>query len=138
RVNRERSARDLAPLRQSRTLQQAAYRKARSLVRAQYFGHVFGNQSLRQSLGVRARFTHLGENLALGFAGARPAVRGFMASTPHRRNLLSQRYTHVGVAVVDGYFYGKRTTLVVQVFGRQHNVQPRPEIRLAKAKVRMV
>lgn len=139
RVNRERSARDLAPLRQSRTLQQAAYRKARSLMRAQYFGHAFGSQTLRQSLGVRARFTHLGENLALGFIGAQPAVRGWMSSPPHRRNLLNQRYTHIGVAVVDGYFYGQRTTLVVQVFGRKNTIRsPQPEIRLAKAKVRVV
>ncbi len=139
RVNHERSAHDLTPLRQSRTLQQAAYRKARNIMRRQYFGHTFANQSLRQSLGVRGRFTHLGENLGLGFLGARPAIRGFMASPAHRRNLLNRRYTHVGVAVVDGYFSGQRTTLVVQVFGRKHNApSPQPTVRLAKAKVRVV
>jgi hypothetical protein len=40
-----------------------------------------------------------------------------MGSPSHRENLLSDKYTNIGVAVVDGTLQGVETRLVVQMFG---------------------
>jgi len=57
----------------------------------------------------------IGENLARipGASVARRAVDGWLASPPHRRNLLDPGFTHVGFGVADGP--GGR--YVVQLFG---------------------
>jgi hypothetical protein len=47
-----------------------------------------------------------------------------MNSQTHRDNIMSGRYTEIGVAVVNGILDGQETTLVVQHFGRPAATAP--------------
>ena len=41
----------------------------------------------------------MGENIAAGYRSPEAVVEGWMASTGHRENILSVRYTEIGVGV---------------------------------------
>ena len=61
--------------------------------------------------GINVRWCSLGENVGYG-AGVAAAERGFMASPPHRNNILGSAWNGVGVGVAHN---GNRT-YVVQFF----------------------
>ena len=58
-----------------------------------------------------------GENLAKGFHSSAGVVTAWMNSPEHRQNVLDGNYTDVGFAVQTGEFQGKKTTLVVALYG---------------------
>ncbi|MBE2317296.1 CAP domain-containing protein [Solirubrobacter sp. CPCC 204708] len=90
-VNAERARRALPPLASSVVLERSSDRFADRLARSGRFAH---DARIRVDGG---RFSALGEALARG-DGLSPAdaVRAWMDSPPHRRLVLSPRYTHVG------------------------------------------
>ena len=71
-----------------------------------YFSHTsptYGSPfSMMQSLGITYRSA--GENIAKGYATAEAVVNAWMASDGHRANILSTRYTSMGIGYVDGYW----------------------------------
>ena len=54
----------------------------------------------------------VGENLALGYPTALAVVAGWMGSEGHRNNILSAKYTQIGVGCTEG----PRGILCAQVF----------------------
>ena len=91
-------------------LERYAHAQAVRMARQQRMFH----QALRPMMGA-CHLTWAGENVAFGFPTGRAAVRGWLKSRPHRRNILSRHYGQVAVAAVrgtNGVWYAS------QVFGR--------------------
>ena len=106
-TNRERTVRGLRPLAFSACADGFADRWAGSLSRA----GTLSPQPLRPVL-TTCRARQVGENVAVGAVTPEQLVAMWMASPPHRANLLQVRSTHLGVGAVTtaGRTYG------VQVF----------------------
>ena len=105
-LNAERAKRGLKPLEPSMKLRRASERHSRAMVADRFFAHgdffgrIKGSGYLR---GVHA-YT-VGENIAWGGGPvASPAriVKMWMNSPPHRANILSRTYVHIGIGVVRG------------------------------------
>ncbi|USN96387.1 MAG: hypothetical protein H6797_04910 [Candidatus Nomurabacteria bacterium] len=103
----------------STTLSKAAFLKAQNMFNEQYWAHVApdGTTPWHWFAKVGYNYAFAGENLAKNFASADAAIAAWMASPEHRSNILSQNYTDVGFAVVDGRLDGKATTLIVALYG---------------------
>jgi uncharacterized protein YkwD len=105
-VNRARSAHGLAPLRLDPTLSLAARSHSLDMVRRGYFAHGAFIERLNR---FGARGPRWGENLAWGVGGAadiRYIVQRWLASPPHRANLLRPGFRRIGVGAVVGVFSG--------------------------------
>ena len=118
-TNRDRTALGLSTLHFDETLASAAEFKALDMDAKGYFAHTspegvtpwtFFDQS-----GYRYRYA--GENLAIHFTDAHDEHEAWMSSQKHRENILSSKYSDIGVAVREISWEGKKTTVVVQLFG---------------------
>ena len=69
-------------------------------------------------MGQDYDYLYAGENLAKNFGGSKEVVDAWYKSPSHRENLINDKYTDVGFAVVNGVLDGYETTLVVQMFGK--------------------
>jgi uncharacterized protein YkwD len=89
------------PLRVGRALTRAARSHSIDMARRGYFDHGAFVQRLRR-FGVRAPY--VGENLASGSQplSALAVVQMWIASPPHRQNLLDRSFRRVGVGVAGG------------------------------------
>jgi uncharacterized protein YkwD len=107
-LNAERTARGLPRLRAHPALRNSASRYARQMVRQQFFSHDrpgLVRRVRRTSFLRNAHHWSLGENLAWGDrakADPQAIVQAWMASPPHRRNILTRRYRRIGVGVAVG------------------------------------
>ena len=112
-MNEARAAHGLAPLRLDARLQRAARAHSSDMVRRNYFAH--GPFALRLArFGVRG--PRVGENLAWGVgwgADVRLIVRRWLASPPHRANLLRPGFRRVGLGLRAGPFGGYGSALVI-------------------------
>ena len=100
-MNSVRAANGAPPLRIGPALTRAARAHSVDMVRRGYFDHGAFVQRLRR-FGVRAPY--VGENLA---SGSRPLSAGeivqmWVASPPHRQNLLDRGFRRIGVGVAGG------------------------------------
>lgn len=121
-VNRERKARQLAPYKWNENLARAARYHAADMVDGEYFNHdthdrvkVEGRSVLRRVGKTERRIRafwpeYSGENIAQGQPDAKTVMRSWMSSPGHRRNILSDSSTSLGVGFVHGVW--------VQNFGR--------------------
>jgi uncharacterized protein YkwD len=110
-LNVERRRHHQKRLRSNHKLAIAGKRHARDMVRNHYFSH---DAPSGQSFVERIKTTRyvppasrwsLGENLAWGErsrATPREIVRAWMASPPHRANILAAGFREIGIAVVPG------------------------------------
>jgi uncharacterized protein YkwD len=100
-MNVVRANNGVPPLRVGSALTRAARSHSVDMARRGYFDHGAFVQRLR-SFGVRAPF--IGENLASGTQPLTPLaiVRMWIASPPHRQNLLEPGFRHVGIGVAGG------------------------------------
>jgi len=120
-TNGERANHDLPALRVDPTLMEAAQQRAREL--ASSYSHYGPNgehlwEIEAQQAGYPGQVTeNIGKQpLTVGMTGD-DLIRGWMNSPAHRANLLSDRYTAIGVGV---YYAGQYQMLYrVQVFGTQ-------------------
>ncbi len=115
-VNRERLRRGTNPLQANPALVQLARLKARDMIQNNYFSHTsptYGSPfDMMRQFGIR--YSWAGENLA-GAPSVEVAHTSLMNSTGHRRNILNEHFTQVGIGIVDGGPYGK---MFVQMFIR--------------------
>lgn len=120
-TNRVRTGASLNPLFRSTSLERAAVAKAQNMFRQQYFGHTSPTgQRFWFWLGSsRGRFTKLGENIARGYKSEKNLLRDWMKSGGHRANILGSGFTHLGIGIRSGTLSGKRTTVIVQLFGKK-------------------
>ena len=104
-------------------LTEAAQKKAAHMFAKNYWAHVApdGTEPWSFILGESYDYLYAGENLAKNFNDSKDVVEAWYKSPSHRDNLISDKYTDVGFAVVNGVLDGYETTLVVQMFGKPRN-----------------
>jgi hypothetical protein len=99
-------------------LKEAALRKAESILAKQIFEHnINGRKFSSWVKEVGYEYSYVGENLAIDFVSSEGVIKAWLQSRGHRENLLNKEYSEIGIAVVEDYFEGAYTTIVVQIFG---------------------
>jgi len=127
-TNVERYREGLPLLVSNTQLSQVAYVKMQDLFARQYFAHeapVTGDDvsDLAQQYGYI--YLAVGENLALGdFTSNRHVVESWMGSPGHRENILSPKYTEIGIAAGRSMHKGRYVWIVVQAFGTPRSLCP--------------
>ncbi len=119
--NQRRQNGQLRALRENTKLNKAAAAKVKDMFERQYFEHDSPDGAGPGDLAKAVNYAYLsiGENLALGnFENDQALVEAWMDSPGHRANILSTKYTEIGVAVGKGMYEGKEIWLAVQEFGR--------------------
>lgn len=105
-VNEIRQENGLDTLDLDPVLSQKARVKASDMKKSGYFSHtspVYGSAfSMMKQLGIGYRSA--GENIAMGYFSPAAVVHAWMASESHRANILSDRYTAMGIGFTDGYW----------------------------------
>ena len=107
-VNQERMAEDLHPLALFQRLQRAGGIRVRETVAS--FSHTRPNGSSYATVFSEVSLSpgSSGENIAAGQGTANQVMSSWMSSPGHRSNILSERYSHVGVShtFAGGDMYG--------------------------------
>lgn len=118
-TNIARTANKLTALKTNPMLNKAAQAKANDMIRQQYFAHISPSKVTPWTFFKQAGYSYryAGENLAIDFAESEDIIQAWLNSPSHRKNLLSTRYTEIGVAVASGNINGTQSLLVVQMFG---------------------
>jgi len=116
-INAERSKAGVPPLAFDMTLEKVARLKAEDMVNNNYFSHqspTYGSpfDMMRQ---FDVSFKTAGENIA-GNQTLEGAVRAWMNSEGHRKNILNANFNYTGIGIVPSPTYGK--ILVQQFIGR--------------------
>lgn len=86
-----------------------------------YFEHVSPTGESASSVAkfVGYEYVAIGENIALGnFEDDKALVKAWMDSPGHRANILSPKFTELGIAVGKGIYEGKSVWIAVQIFGK--------------------
>lgn len=107
-VNQERTDRGLEPLEVDIRLVKLAREKAQDMIDYNYFDHQSPNlgSPFDQMKAAGINYAYAGENLA-GASEVEQAHINLMNSPGHRANILKERYTHIGIGVIEGGPYGK-------------------------------
>ncbi len=118
-TNNERIKAGLSGLEVSDSLNQAAFSKANDMFTNNYWAHESPTGVTPWSWLAKVGYSYdmAGENLAKNYPDNDSTVAAWMASPTHKANVLGDKYTQVGFAVVDGILEGKNTTLVVAYYG---------------------
>jgi uncharacterized protein YkwD/outer membrane murein-binding lipoprotein Lpp len=127
-TNQERIKEGLPALKENTLLNKAAQAKVRDMFEKQYFEHISpeGRGPADLAGDVKYEFIAVGENLALGnYKNDSALVEAWMNSPGHKANILSEKFTEIGVAVLRGTFEGKITWLAVQEFGKPTSSCPK-------------
>jgi len=104
-INAIRAEHGLSALTENTALSDGARLKSQDMAKHGYFDHdspTYGSPfDMMRGLGFSYRAA--GENIARGYASAKATVDAWMASAGHRENILSTRYSEIGVGyVADG------------------------------------
>lgn len=127
-INAERARHGLRALRADARLRKAATRHSRDMVRRRFFDHTSPSGATMVTRATRAKYVRsgiswsLGENIAWG-RGRRgsPAgiMRQWMASAPHRANVLASGMRDAGLGVVKRSPHGGRGVTYTLNVGRR-------------------
>lgn len=120
----------LNELKESSVLDIAAAQKLDDMKQGQYFAHTSpsGFSPWHWIEVNQYQYSYAGENLAIGFFGAKDTVDAWINSPTHRANLANSNYKEIGVAVAPAKIQNSEGFLVVQLFGT-----PKPTITAARA-----
>ena len=118
-TNSERADIQAAPLTRSALLDEAARLKAEHMAKNSYFAHYSpdGVSPWFWFDQVNYTYAHAGENLAIHFNDSSAVVSAWMKSPLHKANIVSEKYTQIGVGTARGTYDGFDTVYVVQLFG---------------------
>ncbi|HRH30809.1 MAG TPA: CAP domain-containing protein [Candidatus Paceibacterota bacterium] len=126
-TNLYRNNNELPSLEINETLNKMAEEKLNDMFNRGYFEHVSPQGIDIEDLADEHNYEYLviGENLALGgFKTSTDVVRAWSESEPHRKNMLDERYTEIGVAVKRALYKGHPATIIVQHFGKSTSSCP--------------
>lgn len=104
-TNAERQKAGLAPLELNPQLVDAAQSYSQILAVSGCFEHTCGPVPNFADRAAQAGYTgwnSLGENIAAGYPTPEDVVKGWMNSPGHRANILSPKFTEMGVGLVSG------------------------------------
>lgn len=122
-TNAQRTGNGIAELAINSQLNAAAQAKANDMAARNYWSHNTpeGNPPWVFVQNEGYAYQKLGENLAAGFDNEQSTINGWMASPPHRENLLDPAYTEVGFGYANNPDYtsagGGPMTIVVAFYG---------------------
>ncbi len=117
-TNETRSKAGLPALTANQLLTKAAYDKGQAILKSQKFQHTLDGNSFSYWIKTAGyEYNYAGENLAVDFMSSEGVVSAWLDSPTHKKNLLHDKFTEIGVAILEGEFQGRETTLVVQEFG---------------------
>lgn len=118
-INIDRKSEGIDELANNFALNESALSKAQDMVEKGYFAHESPDGRMPWNFINRSEYAYLfaGENLAMNFTSAQAAHSALMLSETHKKNILNQRYTDVGLAVLSGEIEGQKTNVLVQIFG---------------------
>lgn len=123
-TNGERAAGGVAGLSLNGKLNAAAQAKANDMAARNYWSHNTpeGNPPWVFVTAQGYSYQKLGENLAAGFSSESSTVAGWMASPPHKANLLDPAFAEVGFGFANNENYtsagGGPMTIVVAMYGK--------------------
>lgn len=119
-INQERRQNGEQPLAVSSRLEAAAQLKLADMLQNNYFAHNSPQGATPWSWIQKANYNYAiaGENLAMNFYSSSEAMKAWMASESHRKNILLKDFSETGIAVGYGSFNGEKTAMAVQMFGR--------------------
>lgn len=122
-TNAKRATVGVASLTLNSSLSQAAQKKAQHMFQYNYWAHVAPDGTDPWSFIISEDYDYLyaGENLAKNFSNSKDVVEAWYKSPSHQENLIGDKYSDVGFAVINGVLDGYETTLVVQMFGKPRN-----------------
>lgn len=100
-------------------LTQAAVNKAQDLLTKQYFAHTSpeGKKFSEWIKEVSYKYFYVGENLAIDFNNNQEIFQAWLGSPSHKENIIKPQYQEIGIAVLEGKYKNRETTVVVQLFG---------------------
>ncbi|TFB13396.1 hypothetical protein E3U55_16105 [Filobacillus milosensis] len=108
-VNEERAKEGLEPLEFSVDVSHVARAKSQDMAKNNYFSHespTYGSPfEMMTEFGVH--YWSAGENIAMGQRTPEQVMDGWMNSDGHRANILQEKFTHIGVGLVqdNGTYY---------------------------------
>ena len=123
-TNTQRSANGVTSLSLNSKLSASAQAKANDMASRNYWSHNTpeGNPPWVFIEAQGYAYQKLGENLAAGFSSEDATVGGWMASAPHKANLLDPAFSEVGFGFADNENYtsagGGPMTIVVAHYGK--------------------
>jgi len=123
-TNAQRSANGTSTLSLNDKLDTAAQAKADDMATRDYWSHYTpeGNPPWVFVSNQGYSYQKLGENLATGFSDEQSTINGWMASPPHRENLLDPDFSDVGFGFANNPDYtaagGGPMTIVVAFYGK--------------------
>ncbi|MCD4762068.1 hypothetical protein K8R32_03870 [bacterium] len=125
-TNRDRVAVNLNSLDINSVLNISALAKADDMLANDYFAHTSPNGNKPWDWIDRGQYPYLfvGENLAMNFTTADSAHKALMNSESHKKNILNDRYSEIGIAMASGDFNGKDTSVFVEIFATRKVVPP--------------
>jgi uncharacterized protein YkwD len=134
-TNARRSEVGLSALVVNEKLNQAAQAKAAHMFANDYWAHIAPDGTTPWMFIKNAGYGYsvAGENLARDFGDSGSMMQAWMESSTHRANIMHQKYTQIGIAVVDGKLNGVETTLVVQMFGTPTNLVAKTSAQAASS-----
>lgn len=107
-VNQERTKAGLKPLKADVPLTNGARLKSQDMRDKGYFSHTsptYGSPfQMMSSLGIK--WQAAGENIAAGYSTPETVMKGWMNSPGHKNNILSPKWTKMGVGYARGGSYG--------------------------------
>ncbi len=121
-TNKERAAAGFPVLMHNSALDNSAALKAEDMLARDYFAHdsPLGTTPWEWFKQAGYNYTYAGENLAMNFSEAEEAMTAWMNSPTHKANILNGNYDEIGIAVAVGQINGRKTTIVVQHFGKSY------------------
>lgn len=129
-TNASRTLEHLPTLVRNPILDEAARMKAEDMASQGYFAHWSpeGISPWRWFDEAGYNYTHAGENLAVHFTDSTAVVEAWLKSPSHRENILSEKYTEMGIGTASGKFEGYDTVFVVQLFGTPAAAMPQRDM----------
>jgi uncharacterized protein YkwD len=126
RVNRERRAARLPPVRPEPLLDETAQRHAADMLARSFYNHDSpeGTTVLERSRAAGYRPASVAENIARGQYAIEEVMDGWMSSPIHREHLLSPIFADIGSGVAVGKNANGYQILWVQCFGRSKTGTP--------------
>ena len=106
-INEYRKKENLAPYVLDKSLTNIAELKANDMAKNNYFSHTsktYGTPfEMMQGFGIN--YKSAGENIA-GNSSLKDAISSFIASPTHKKNLLSNKFTNIGIGMAKDKTYG--------------------------------
>lgn len=121
-INSSRIKNNLNELRVNDKLIKAAYLKAEDMFEHNYFEHISpsGVEPWEWINKVNYNYSDAGENLAMNYYTAELTHQSLMSSDGHRKNILHEDFSEIGIAVISDTFNNTQTIIVVEMFGSEY------------------